>query len=65
MKKFKLVPHKKYPGMFWIKYPDGELSNRFYNKTWAKEHISVILANIDAPPDLECPSEALGSSLMR
>ena len=48
-----IVPDKKYPNMYWVKWPDGTMSVNskhperkggiygFYNLSWAKEHAKV------------------------
>lgn len=38
MKKHRVVENQEGPG-FRVKYPDGVLSEDFYNITWAKEHV--------------------------
>jgi hypothetical protein len=41
-RKYKIVPDTEFEGMYRIQYPDGVLSEDFYNKTRAKEHASVL-----------------------
>lgn len=38
----KLVKHKTYESMYYVQWPDGELSADFYNLTRAKEFCKVI-----------------------
>lgn len=35
----KLVKHKTYKEMYYVKWPDGVKSKDFYNITWAGQHI--------------------------
>jgi len=39
-----IIQDKQCTKMYWIEWPDGELSHDFYNITRAKEHAAVIAA---------------------
>jgi hypothetical protein len=39
---FKIVKHKKYKNMYYVQWPDGVLSESFYNVDWAKNHVLVL-----------------------
>jgi len=38
-----IIPDKKYPNMYRVQWPDGVLSEDFYNLARAKEHLRNIL----------------------
>jgi hypothetical protein len=42
----KLVEHKQHKGMFYLVWPDGSMSDDFYNKTRAKDHAAKIEATM-------------------
>lgn len=41
---YSVIEEKGHPGMFRIRWPDGILSEDFYNLTRAKDHASTIAA---------------------
>jgi len=54
-----------YPNMYRVVYPDGVLSDNFYNKTRAKEHLFKIQAemgsSIHSTMPLRSPRKAAGA----
>lgn len=42
---YNLIPHKEHPGMFWIKFSDGVISDDFYNKARANYYGKVLCEN--------------------
>lgn len=57
----KLKQHPTYKTMFYVQWPDGSLSDDFYNKTWAGQHLRDAQARIDATMPFKGPTEPVGA----
>jgi len=53
----KLIEHKTHKGMFYLQWPDGSMSDDFYNKTRANWYRRNIQARLDAGRLAEGPTE--------
>lgn len=57
----KLVEHKAYKGMFYLQWPDGSMSDDFYNKTRARYYQIVMQSRIDSTMPFAGPRKAVGA----
>jgi hypothetical protein len=44
--KFSLEEHSEYKNMYFIKFPDGSLSEDFYNISWGKQNARLLQQRI-------------------
>lgn len=56
-----LAEHKQYPGMFYLQWPDGSMSDDFYNKSWANQHRGDMQESIDRGMPVKGPEKVAGA----
>jgi hypothetical protein len=54
MKYAEVIPHSKYPKMFYIRWANGDLSADFYNISRAKDHAVNYAIKEILPKEIEC-----------
>lgn len=57
----KLVEHKTHEGLFYLQWPDGSMSDDFYNKSWANQHRRDMQEKIDRGMPVKGPRKAVGA----